>query len=334
MGLFGWVGRAASSVGSAIKNTASKVVDTGKKVVTKTVETAKNVGKKVVDTTKTVYNKAKEGASNMWGKFSGKEDFKKAERLYEQIKKRYEEKKSSYDCEVESLTSQIDKSIQAINKYKAYIKRNLFMRMVKDLEKIKDIRVDKSFNLEQFKYEHVKLDSVRAKSQLYTIDFNKNKFKTTFQAIFTLGFFTRKKAKETLAAVQEEEGKVNHEIAKMDAELVKLRQIAASLQNVESYFSSLVNVYEQLLVRLSNNVNFLYFQCMQFAHQLISDQMLLERLPLVQRKEVEAIMTASKVLNVMVKAQISNVENVVEIKDFEKALMKQTTEIKNVYKAA
>lgn len=334
MGLFGFIGRAVSSVGSAIKSTASKVVDTGKKVVSKTVETAKNIGNKVVETAKKVCNKAKEGASNMWGKFSGKENFQKAERLYEQIKKRFESKKSSYEREVESLTTQIDNSIQAINKNKMYIKRDLFTQMVTELEKIKDVRVDKTFNLEQFKYEHVKVDSIRATSQLYTIDFNKNKFKTTFQAIFTLGLFTRKKAKETLAAVQEEEGKVNHEITKMDAELAKLRQIVASLQNIESYFSSLVNIYEQLLVRLSNNVNFLYFQCMQLAHQLVNDQMLLGSLPLVQRKEVEAIMTASKVLNTMVKAQISNVENVVEIKDFEKSLMKQTTEIKKVYKAA
>ena len=59
----------------------------------------------------------------------------------------------------------------------------------------------------------------------YKIDFNKHKFKTSMQAIFTFGIYTRKKAKETLYAVQEEERKVEAEIAKMEAECVKLKAI-------------------------------------------------------------------------------------------------------------
>lgn len=327
MGIFGRIGRAFSSG-------VSKTVSVAKNVGIKIVNTGKKVANKVVDTGKKAVSKVKEGATNVWGKFSGKEDFEKADKLYNEIKIRFEKKKATFDCEVEKITANIEKHVKSINAYKLRIKSELFTEMVQQLQKIKGIKVDKEFKFEDFKYSNMKVESVRSTSQLYTIDFNNNKFKTTFQAIFTLGFFTRKRAKETLAAVQEEEGKVNHEIAKMDVELAKLRQIEASLKNVDVYFHSLVGIYEQLLVRINNNVNFLYFQCMQFAHQLVADQMQLKHLPIVQQKEVEAIMTASKVLNKMVKTQISNVENVVDVKNFETKLKVHTTEIQNIYKAA
>lgn len=49
----------------------------------------------------------------------------------------------------------------------------------------------------------------------------------------------------------------------MDAEVIKLIAIEVSLKNVEFYFESLINVYEQLLVRLDNSVHSLYLRCMQ-----------------------------------------------------------------------
>lgn len=323
MGLFGWVGRAASSVASGVKKAASA-----------TYNVAKNVATKTVEATKKVCTKVKETATNMWGKFSGKEDFEKAEKLYNQIKERYESKERYYKQEVDKIVNRIEKHVNVINSYKGRIKTELFVEMAQKLEKIKGIQFDRDFRLEDFTYKEVNFDTVRSKNQLYTIDFNKNKFKTSALAIFTLGFATRKKAKETLAAVQEEEAKVNHEMAKMDSELVKLNAIAESLSNVENYFSSLIPIYEQLLIRLDNNVNFLYFQCMQFAQKLISKEMKLNRLPVAQQKEVEAIITASKILRTMTDTQFVSVSDVNQMKTYESEMKLQKVEMDRAYAAA
>lgn len=334
MGLFGSICRGissvAKSVGSAVKSTAKAVGSAAKTVY----NGAKKVVEKGVEVVKTGANKLKEGVSKLWGKFSGKEEFEKAEKLYAEITSRYNSRKSSFDAEYDRATIRIESYIKSINDYKIRIKSNLFPEMIEQLQKIKGIEVDKEFNLEEFTYKPTNFESVRSRSQLFKIDFKRDKFKSNMLAIFTLGFASRKMAKESYAAVQEEEYKLNHEISKMDSELVRIHQIEASLKNVDGYFASLVTIYEQLLVRLNNNVNFLYFQCMQFAHQLVDEYMQLKQLPVAQQKEVEAIITASKVMNKMVKAQISNVENTSSVSDFERNLKVYTTEVQNTYKAA
>lgn len=294
----------------------------------------KSVGSAVKSTTKAVGSAAKTEVSKLWGKFSGKEEFEKAEKLHNEITSKFNSRKASFDAEYDKATIRIENYIKSINDYKIRIKSNLFSEMIEQLQKIKGIEIDKEFNLEEFTYKPTNFESVRSRSQLFKIDFKRDKFKSNMLAIFTLGFASRKMAKESYAAVQEEEYKLNHEISKMDAELVRIHQIEESLKNVDGYFASLVNIYEQLLVRLNNNVNFLYFQCMQFAHQLVDEYMQLKQLPVAQQKEVEAIITASKVMNTMVKTQISNVENTKSVSDFERNLKLYTTEVQNTYKAA
>jgi hypothetical protein len=308
----GWFGGLVSRVGGAIKSAASKVVEK----------------------TKEAYNSVKEKVTNTWGKFTGKETFEEAERLYEKISSRYNQKRTEFDNEVNRITNSIENHVNAINTYKSRIKTELFVEMAKNLEKIRGIEFSKDFKLDEFKNKDLSFDSIRSKTDLYKIDFNKNKFKTTVQAVFTLGFFTRKKAKETLYAVQEEEYKVNAEIAKMDAELVKLKAIETSLKNVEYYFSSLIEIYEQLLVRLDNSVNYLYFKCMHFAHKLIKQEMKIKRLPLIQQKEVEAMMIASKILKEMAETQIVALNEDAKIVKYEKEMKSKQVEIVKVFEAA
>ncbi|WP_078551746.1 DNA repair protein [Bacillus alkalicellulosilyticus] len=309
MGLFGGL---VSKVGGAIKKAAGAVVDTGKKAC----------------------NYVKEKVTNTWCKFTGKDKFQEAEQLYEEISSRYNRKRTEFEGEVTRITNQIEKRITSINESKRKIKTELFVNMATNLEKIREIEFSKDFSVEEYKNEVFTFDLVRAKSELYQIDFNKNKLKTRVQAVFTLGFYTRKKAKETLYAVQEEEYKIDEEIAKMDAELKKLILIDESLQNVENYFTGLIEVYEQLLVRLDNSVQYLYFKCMHFAHKLVQKEMSIKRLPVVQRKELEAIITASKILKVMTETQITSLEEKTKVATYEKDMKKQHNEMMKVFSAA
>jgi len=276
----------------------------------------------------------KEKVTNIWNKFSGKGKFEEAERLYNEISERYQKKRKQFETDLESYTDKIEKHIETINRSKEKIKTELFLKMANKMEKIKDISVSEDFTIEAYKAAALSFDSIRSKSQLYKIDFNKHKFKTTVQAIFTLGFYTRKKARETLYAVQEEAAKLEAEMAKMDAELVKLKAIEESLANVEYYFTSLIELYENLLIRLDSSINYLYVRCLNLAHKLIHAEMSIRKLPKMQQKEVEAIITASKILKAMTDAQITSVEDSQDVSKYKEAMKQQHDELKKVYNAA
>jgi hypothetical protein len=294
----------------------------------------KSAGRTIVKKTKETVQKVKQGVTNTWANFTGKNTFKEAEELYERIASRYNQRRAEFDRESDKLMNQIHQHVQAINGYKSRIKTELFVEMANNLEKIKDIEFDKTFKLDHYKNGSYQFEAIRTKNQLYQIDFNKNKFKVTMQAIFTLGFYTRKKAIETLYEVQIEEQKVEAEIKKMDAEIVKLSKIEVSLRNVTHYFSSTIELYEQLLVRLDNSVHYLYFRCMQFAHKIIQKEMSIKRLPLIQQKELEAVMIASSILKKMTETQFVSFDQIQEIQAYENTMNQSQKSVEKAFNAA
>lgn len=302
--------------------------------ISRIASSVKAAAEKVVDTVKKGANYVKEKVTNVWNKFTGKKTFEEAEALYNQITERYNSRRRRFQEDVERYSELIEKHVEVINQSKEKIKRELFPAMAKKMERIKDISVSQDFTVEAYMEEALSFDSIRSKEELYKIDFNRHKFKTTVQAIFTLGFYTRKKAKETLMAVEEEEWKINAEIAKMDAETVKFKAIESSLDNVETYFTSLIELYENMLIRLDSSVNYLYIRCLSFAHKLVRTEMSIKRLPLMQRKEVEAIITASKILKAMTDAQITSLENKDTVHTYKENMEKQYKDLNRVYDAA
>ena len=293
-------------------------------------EKAKKVANKAKETAKAI----KEKVTNVWNSFSGKDKFDKAELLYEQITDKYNKRREKFERATDDVTNKIEEHVNKINSYKAEIKTELFIEMANKLRKIKDIKVNSNFSIEYYENNLYEFDDIRARSQLFKIDFNKNKFKTSIQAIFSLGFYTRKKAKETLLAVQEEEVKINAEIKKMDAETIKLLVIENSLQNIEFYFESLTGLYKQLLARLDNSVHYLYFQSMQSTQKTISQGISLKKLPLVQQKEIEAIITASIILKEMVIAKIVSIETATDVKTYQDGLSEQHNKFVEKFEAA
>ena len=130
--------------------------------------------------------------------FSGQATFEEADRMYEDIKKRFEEHKAFFEKEVENISSQIEEHVQSINKSKETIKTELFPAFAEKMHILKDIPVSESYLKEYFNGSNLKVDSIKTKANLYLIDFKKNPFKSNALAIISLGFYTRKKAKETL----------------------------------------------------------------------------------------------------------------------------------------
>lgn len=316
----------AKAVGSAVKSAVTTVVEKGKEVVDTVIEKGKEVVNKVIETREKVGSVIREGVTNLWNKFSGEDKQIEADRIYEEMTKRYNTRRQLFEDRMQELSEKIESHVQKINASKSKIKMVLFPALADKISKLKDVNIDEKFSIEEFKANEIELDSVRGKSQLYKIDFKEHRFKTTVQAIFTLGFYTRKKAQETLDAVREEEAKVNTEIKKMDAYTKKIETIEISLANDVVYFEQLIELYERLLVRLDNTVNVLYIKCISFAHRLIKEEMSIKWLSTVQRKEVEAIVTASLILKEMAETQLLAVDNENDVKKYEDTIHSKHTE--------
>lgn len=243
--------------------------------------------------------------SDGYKSFTGQATFEEADRMYEDIKRRFEEHKRYFEKEVDKISSDIDVQVQSINKSKEIIKTELFPVFSEKMRRLKDIPVSDEYLKEYFSGITLKVDSIKAKADLYLIDFKKNPFKSNALAIVTLGFYTRKKAKETLEKVREEKKRLEEEMARMDSELIKLRRIKEALELIAEYYLSLIDVYRALLNRLDNSVNFLMIRCIGFAHKLVHEQMSIKLLPKSQQAEIMAMVSISKVMKNMVDKSIT-----------------------------
>lgn len=294
----------------------------------------KNGFKKAKEWVSDKVNKAKEGVKNLWNKFTGKSTFEEAEKLYDAICQRYNSRRKKFDADVDAFCNDIENHVNAINKYKARIKKELLPQMSEKISKICDVTVLQKYNCEEFKITDYSFDELNSKEKLYKIDFNKHPIKNNVLAVVTLGFLTRKKAKETLDAVKEEEAKVNAEIAKMDAQIKKLETIEIALANVEEYFDGLTELYERLLVRLDSSVNFLIIRCMNIAQKIIKKEMSINNLSIVQQKEISAIFKASAILKKMAETQLLSLEKADDVSEYNHNMQEQYNEIITLSKAA
>lgn len=272
MGIFGWIGRKAKAVTNAVCKAVSA---TGRAI------------------------------SNGYKSFTGQATFEEADRMYEDVMRRFEAHKKHFEHEVDKISAEIENQVKSINTSKETIKTELFPAFSDKMRRLKDIPVSDEYLKEYFSGTTIKVDSMKSKADLYLIDFKKNPFKSNALAIVTLGFYTRKKAKETLEKVKEEKKRLEEEMARMDSELTKLRAIRDALGLIAEYYKSLIDIYRALLNRLDNSVNFLMIRCISFAHKLIREQMSIKLLPRSQQAEIMAMVSISKVLKTMVDKNIT-----------------------------
>lgn len=312
MGFFGWIREKASNALEKAKEVANTVKD-------KAVEVVGTIKAKV---------------SNVSAKISGRDKFEEAEELYERISKRYDDRVKIFEKDVEKYTELIEQHVKNINASKEKIKKELFPAMAAKIKKIQDVKISDEYTVEEYISEVLSVDDLRSRGQLFTIDFNAHKVKTTLQAIFTLGFYTRKKSKETLMNVKEEEGKVNDAIIRMDAETSKIRAIEESMSNVEYLFTSVIEMYENLLIRLDSSINYLLVNSIALAHKIVGKEMSVRRLPKMQQKEVEAIVTASKILKSMTDAQILDIANKENVGKYNEDIKAKKEKFTKNYEAA
>ena len=67
----------------------------------------------------------------------------------------------------------------------------------------------------------------------------------------------------------------------------------------------MIDLYNALLSRLDNSVNFLIIKCLSYAHRIVHEQMSIKLLPKTQQAEIMAMVSISKIMKTMVDKNIT-----------------------------
>ncbi|QQX81373.1 DNA repair protein [Shewanella sp. KX20019] len=269
MGLFSW----AASKCRSIKNAVSNVID-----------------------------KVKETVSKVWNAFTGKYYTDEAEAIYDEINEKYKKSKIEYEDAVKIMGDSIESKISHLNNFKTDIYQKHFNRFIKIASRLHNVTVQGVPFTELFDDSILEIKNetgVSHKQDLFLIDFNKMGFLDTAGMILTLGFFSRKKAKESLEKVKQEQIRVNAEIETMRSQQTKLAVIAESIDNVVEYFEQLITHYESLLERFEFGIQTQRFKKMSQADNVFELKLNFKHMPIVHIEEFQALFNLSIVLKQM-----------------------------------
>jgi hypothetical protein len=251
--------------------------------------------KRCVDTVKTA-------CAKVCNAITGRNIADEAEALHREITDRYDKAKEEYDKAISKIGKDIEDKVSHINRFKAEIYGTHFKRFINITSRLHNVTVKGQPFEELFDDSilDVKQQSgVVAKDDLMLIDFDNMGFIETAGMILTLGFFSRKKAKESLANVKEEEVRVYEEIAKMDAQQAKVKVVAESIDAVFQYFDSLVQNYEKILGRFECGIQIQRVLHMSKAENVFSLKLDFRLIPIVHIEEFQALFNLSIVLKQM-----------------------------------
>lgn len=244
MGLISW---AKNKVCSAAKKIKEKVKEVKEKVV--------ECRERFVEGCKEAAKTVKEKCTKVYSAVTGKGKFDQAKELYEKLQGRMERGKRDYDVFVERTTDDIEQVVNKINQMKSSLNHQHFQRFIRVSSRIASWDIVLKDLPERFHYDQVRPEGIKNRDELFLIDFDKNPIKSNLKALVSLGFWSRKKATETLHKVQEQEKVLDHELGKLETEKTRLKAVLESLRNVSIYFEELTQVYSGVLDELEYTVN-------------------------------------------------------------------------------
>lgn len=263
------------------------------------VSFVKDVCVAVKDTVVKEAQKFKKACSKVMSAISGKKYFDEAEQRYEALVLKYDKAQRKYTSDVESMVSEIQSSLDQINFWKASVFKEKLPRFISTANLLHNVLVNGE-HFEEFLSKDIfdinHSSGVRGKDLLFEINFNSMSFTQAALSILTLGFYSRKKAKQSLQQVIDEENRVDEEIQKFAAQLAKIEQVKSSINNVVDYFESLIKGYEKLLKRFEFGVN---SQRFVQARSSSFDKLDFRLMPVKHIEEFHALFNLSVVMKTM-----------------------------------
>lgn len=255
--------------------------------------------------------------------FSGRNKYEKAKVDYDELVEEYDDARYTYEVESEQLNQELAKRIEEINGHKEYIQMELFAQLVELLALLKDVEIPEEFCEEQYLRQCRKLDSfqkIKSRESLMAIDFDGKKVKTALQAIFTLGIYTRKKAKESLSNIETERHVMEKEMDEMDSEIVHLKALVESATNIAYYFEKMTSLFEKWLRYMEHAVHYIGYAAMRMSKRLLKRSISISWLHEKQQKELEATINLGRVLSQMIQMQIVVGKKDSNLKEYERKM--------------
>lgn len=263
-----------------------------------------NGAKYVVDSIKnsSIVDSAKRACSKVWNAFTGKSYADEAESILDEVKEKYEKAESDYKQKIGQFGTEIEKKISHINTRKKEIYDVHFKRFVSVANRmhnvvVKGIPFEELFDDKILEVQNIQ--GVRSKKELIPIDFNNLSFLQTAGMILTLGFSTRKVAKKALEDAKQERKRVEEEIQKMQSQMTKLKVVVESIEQVASYFDTLINSYVILLDRFEYGIQTQRVKQMALASNVFDLRLDFKQVPIVHIEEFQALFNLSIILKQM-----------------------------------
>lgn len=274
------------------------------------------IAKKAIDYASDVVDYVVTKGSKVLNALTGKDTFLEAEELYKRIEEEYTIKHNEYKEKIYIIGKEIEKKVSNINYHKEDIYINHFERFKKLGDRLHNISINGKHFLEYFDNSITKINNqntIRSKEEMYKIDFNNLKFSEIAFGILTLGFYTRKKAKETLQEVQAEEIRVKQDVEEMNAQITKAQVILNSITNVSEYFEELIKSYSKILDRFEYGIKSQIQKNILKGNNLENGKLNFKMIPIVHIQEFQALFNLSIVLYQM--ASLGYLSETGDVKD-------------------
>ncbi|WP_151943940.1 DNA repair protein [Aliarcobacter butzleri] len=253
---------------------------------------------KIEDTSDYISDKG----SKVFNAVTGKATFLEAEKLYKKIEEEYTRKNNEYKKKIFDIGKEIEEKVSNINYHKEDIYLNHFERFKNLGDKLHNVSINGKHFLEYFDDSIIRINNqngIRSKREIYKIDFNNLKFTEIAFGILTLGFYTRKKAKETLEGVKAEEKRVNEDIEKMSSQVKKAKDILETIDNVSLFFTEQIKVYSKLLDRFEYAIKSQIQKNILKGNQLKNGKLDFKMIPIAHIQDFQALFNLSIVLHQM-----------------------------------
>lgn len=326
----GWFWSSIESVVDKVSDIADIVIDTASDIKDDFIDTASGIADDVSDIASDVSDHIGNMGSKTWNSVTGRDDFEEAEELYEKMEKKYNNAKLEYENNISRIANEIESKVSNINYHKTNIFNSLFPKFVLLGNKIHNISIHGNNFLEYFDSSIIKINKLSGlteKKKLYKIDFNSLKMKEVTYGIFTLGAYTRKKAKETLNNVKDQETPLNEIIEKMEDQVTKAEVVLESIDNVDEYFVVLIQNYSKLLERFEYGINSQIQKNILKGNKLEDGKLNFKLMPIVHIEEFQALFNLSIVLKQM--ASLGYLTELGEIKKDDDEMFKNVKTLVN-----
>ncbi|WP_178863447.1 DNA repair protein [Thiomicrorhabdus cannonii] len=242
--------------------------------------------------------------TNVWNNITGKADFLEAQERLNAISVKYESFKTEYESEMLLIAEDLAIKVESINQFKIDIYQSHFESFLSIVNRVHDVKINGVNFLDFFDesiFQRKKITGIRSDSELFKIDFNNLSLKEYFFSIFTWGFYSRKKAKETLQEVMIEEERINCEIQEMTTQLNQARVAKDSLEMIVMYFDRLLKTYEALLSKFEYGVIAQINKAHLGGDDLVDGKISFKRLPNFHLENFYVLFNLSIVLKEMSK---------------------------------